>query len=96
MGTPPRSVNALDVEERLRGLGLWQDVKRLALAYGVRPIEVVGRLRTRSVAAARIALYERLRNVYGKSGNEIARIMGRDPTTVTKLLKARAREDGPR
>lgn len=67
--------------ERLAQRGLLELVDERAKAHHVTRTDVLGRSRTKSVAAARQAVYRGLRE-RGLSYPEIGRLLDRDHTTV--------------
>ena len=70
-------------------VGLLDDICR---TRGVTREEVCGRKRTKNVARARQELWSRLRRDPGMSYGEIARLFGRNHTTVMTGVRAFLRE----
>lgn len=81
---------SVDIEEDVRRRGLLPLVETIARRHHVTARAVLGRDRHQSVATARIELYRELAATTNLSLAEIARMLGRDPTTVLKYA-SRAR-----
>ncbi len=76
------------VLEALACRGLLDLLDTVCSARCVTREELCGRLRTKNVASARHELWSRLRRDPGMSYDEIARLFGRDRTTVMAGVKA--------
>jgi chromosomal replication initiation ATPase DnaA len=89
---PPRNP-AADVIDALAARGLLELLERVCARRGVTPLELCGHGRTRSVAAARQELWWLIRRHPERSYSffEIARLFGRDHTTVLHGVAAHQR-----
>jgi hypothetical protein len=73
-------------DEFLKSLGLWERVLVVCKEHGVLPVEIGSENMSRRVCAAREKVYGMLVGV-GWSGADIARLFGRDQSTVNHTLK---------
>lgn len=73
--------------EQLETRGLRRELEPLCAKLGVTLEKVLGRDRPRSLSHARAVLCCTMQARYGLSASEVARLLGRDPSTVNVILK---------
>jgi len=100
-GTARQEAVVNDTETALHSLAaraLLDIVDDVATRRGVTREELLGRIRTRAVVAARQELWWLIRNHPGRcySYAEIAAIVRRDPSTVVYAIAAHERRHAPR
>jgi len=61
-------------------------VRKIAKKYGVTAQEIYGRSREKTIQAARVAVYQKMRDI-GMSYPEIGRVMERNHTTILMGLR---------